>query len=492
MLTVAARTTFARPGHRAEHATDEAIRAAADGVSPPNFDEREAFLPFQSDRPFAASLSGDTIAIKGAPETISSALSDDNEQFSRAVDEMSAAGLRVLAVAERHLQPDQAAAVAADPTVLDELCRSQLTPVGLIGIADTPRAAARSLLADLASRGIGVRLITGDHPVTAKAVAAELGLAVSDDDVMTGTAWEMLSAHERAEAVTRCQVFARMTPEHKIDVVQTLEAAGLVTAMVGDGANDAAAIRAASVGIGVVARGSDPARTAADVMLLDGRIEALLDAIDEGHQLWRRVHSAVSVLLGGNAGEICFALITTLLTGDSALNTRQMLLVNLLTDALPAAALAVSDQNRTGAVYHDEARLWREIAVRGAATTGGATVAWLLARPFGTASHAATVALIGLVGTQLMQTLVDSNSRPVVLTSLGSLVVMGGVISTPGLSRLFGCTPVGPVGWSQGLLSATAATALSAFAPELLSRIVDEVQKRLPTRVDEPNRQETE
>jgi Ca2+-transporting ATPase len=376
--------------------------------------------------------------------------------------------------------------------MLDELCRSQLTPVGLIGLADTPRATARSLLAELTNRGIGVRLITGDHPVTAKAVAAELGLDISDDDVMTGTAWEILSAHERAEAVTRCQVFARMTPEHKIDVVQTLEGAGLVTAMVGDGANDAAAIRAASVGIGVVARGSDPARTAADVMLLDGRIEALLDAIDEGHQLWRRVHSAVSVLLGGNAGEICFALITTLLTGDSALNTRQMLLVNLLTDALPAAALAVSDQNRTGAVYHDEARLWREIAVRGAATTGGATVAWLLARPFGTASHAATVALIGLVGTQLMQTLVDSNSRPVVLTSLGSLVVMGGVISTPGLSRLFGCTPVGPVGWSQGLLSATAATALSAFAPELLSRIVDEVQKRLPTRVDEPNRQETE
>jgi magnesium-transporting ATPase (P-type) len=480
VLTVAARTTFARPGHRAEHATDEAIRTAADGASPPNYDEREAFLPFQSDRPFAASLSDSTIAIKGAPEMISSALTDENEQFSQSVAEMSAAGLRVLAVAERRVQPDQTAAVAADPDLLDELCRSQLTPVGLIGLSDIPRAAARSLLAELTGRDIGVRLITGDHPVTAKAVAAELGLAVSDDDVMTGTAWETLSAQERAEAVTRCQVFARMTPEHKIDVVQTLEDAGMVTAMVGDGANDAAAIRAASVGIGVVARGSDPARTAADVMLLDGRIEALLDAIDEGHQLWRRVHSAVSMLLGGNAGEICFALITTLLTGDSALNTRQMLLVNLLTDALPAAALAVSDQTRTGAVYHDEATLWREIAVRGAATTGGATLAWILARPTGTAQHAATVALIGLVGTQLMQTLIDSNSRAVVLTSLGSLVVMGGVISTPGLSRLFGCTPVGPVGWSQGILAATAATALSAFAPDLLSRIVDEVQKRLP------------
>jgi len=250
--------------------------------------------------------------------------------------------------------------------------------------------------------------------------------------------------------------------------------------MVGDGANDAAAIRAATVGIGVVARGSDPARTAADVMLLDGHIEALLDALDEGHQLWRRVHSAVSVLLGGNAGEVCFALITTLLTGDSALNTRQMLLVNMLTDALPAAALAVSDQSGTGRAVRDEAALWREIGIRGAATTSGATLAWLLARPTGTARHAATVALIGLVSAQLMQTLVDSNSPTVVLTTLGSLAVMGGVISTPGLSQLFGCTPVGPLGWGQGLFAATTATALSAFAPGLLARVADEVRNRLP------------
>ncbi len=481
VITTAARTTFARPGHRAEHATDDAIRIAVETRSVADIDGREAFLPFQSDRPFAASLSGTVIAIKGAPETISSALGVAHDPLTDMVAEMSAAGLRVLAVAERHLDPEQAAAAAADPVAFEQLCRGELTPVGLIGLADTPRETATMLLTELSRRKIGVRLITGDHPVTARAVAAELGLAVTDDEVMTGSAWEMLTAQERADAVASYRVFARMTPEHKIDVVQTLERTGLVTAMVGDGANDAAAIRAATVGVGVVARGSDPARTAADVMLLDGRIDALLDAIDEGHQLWRRVHSAVSVLLGGNAGEIAFALITTLLTGDSALNTRQMLLVNLLTDALPAAALAVSDQSRTGEVYHDEAALWREIGVRGVATTGGATAAWLLARPLGTAGHASTVALIGLVGTQLMQTLIDSSSRAVVLTSVGSLAAMAGVISTPGLSRLFGCTPVGPVGWSQGLLAAAGATALSAFAPQVMSRVVDEVQERLPT-----------
>ena len=156
---------------------------------------------------------------------------------------------------------------------------------------------------------------------------------------------EAMSADERAEAVADRLVFARMSPEHKIDVVQTLERGGAVTAMVGDGANDCCRHPRRQRRIAVAASGSDPARTAADMLLLDGRIEALLAALDEGEQLWRRVQSAVSVLLGGNAGEVMFALLTTLATGRSVLNARQMLLVNMLTDALPAAALAVSNND---------------------------------------------------------------------------------------------------------------------------------------------------
>ncbi|CAN5750154.1 cation-translocating P-type ATPase [soil metagenome] len=473
VIGVSARTTFARPGHRAEHATDGAIREAAEAIPLPDYDVRQAFLPFQSDRPFAAALHENVISIKGAPETVLAALAEADDQLIAVVEEMSAAGMRVLAVAERRLDSQQCAAAISDPAVLHDLCSSDLTPVGLLGLADTPRAAAAALLAELNHRDIGVRLITGDHPVTAKAVAAELGLDVAGGQVLIGTDWEAMSPDERAAAVVDCRVFARMTPEHKVDIVQTLERIGMVTAMVGDGANDAAAIRAATIGVGVVSRGSDPARSAADVMLLDGHIEALLDAIDEGNQLWRRVQSAVSVLLGGNAGEVGFALITSLLTGDSALNTRQMLLVNLLTDAFPAAALAVGKQNSTALTPHDEATLWREIGMRGISTAGGATLAWLLARPTGTTSHTSTVALIGLVSTQLMQTLVDSNSPAVVLTSLGSLAVMGAVISTPVLSQLFGCTPVSPLGWGQGLFAAATATTVSAFGPGIVSRVVD-------------------
>ncbi|WP_231975400.1 cation-translocating P-type ATPase [Mycobacterium sp. E1715] len=485
VLDAALGTSYARHSHRVDHATDDAIhRAAADPAlrgdgSTPQRLTRDAFLPFQSGRPFAAALVGTRLTIKGSPEVLSSALLQHDHSLTRQIDEMAAGGLRVLAVAERTLSQQEASTAATDPDYLETLCTGSLTPIGLLGLADTPRPAAHAVLKELAAREIGVRLITGDHPATAAAIAQEMGLDVTPDQVITGSDWEALSADGRAAAASSGVVFARMTPEHKIDVVQTLERSGLVTAMVGDGVNDAAAIRAASVGIGVAARGSDAARTAADVVLLDERIEALIDALDEGQQLWRRVQSAVSMLLGGNLGEVCFALITTVLTGRSVLNARQMLLVNMLTDALPAAALAVSPQAATDEVSRDEAAMWRAIGIRGAATTIGATAGWAMASVTGPPRRAATVALIALVGAQLTQTLVDSRAPLVVLTSVGSLGALVLVVSTPGLSQVFGCTPVGPLAWGQGLLAAVAASSLSAVAPDLLLRASQSVQRRM-------------
>lgn len=476
VLTTAASTIVTRNGQPTEHATDNAILDASNGASEAgDRSERgapDAVLPFQSGRPFAAALTGTHLTIKGAPEKITSALVKGNGGLQPLLDEMTADGLRVIAVAERELSAADANAAASDPDRFEQLCGSDLRAVGVVGLADTLRPSARDLLEALDERGIGVRLLTGDHPVTAAVAAGDLGLDVAPEDVVTGDEWETMSAEQRADAVINRVVFARMTPEHKIDVVQALEGSDLVTAMVGDGANDAAAIRAASVGIGVAAPGSDPARTAADVMLLDGRIGALLEAIDEGNQLWRRVQSAVSVLLGGNAGEVCFALISSLLTGRSVLNARQMLLVNMLTDALPAAALAVSPQAEQGLADRDEAAMWRAIGIRGAATTAGATAAWLMASATGTRRRAATAALIGLVSTQMLQTLIDSHGPLVVATNIGTFATMIGIISTPGVSQLFGCTPVGPVAWGQAFTAAAVATGLSALAPDLLDRIL--------------------
>ncbi|MDT5228873.1 MAG: cation-transporting P-type ATPase [Mycobacterium sp.] len=451
------------------HATDRAIIEAAHALDGPAAGavEVSAHLPFRSGRSFSASVSGDELTVKGAPEVVLAASDGIGPDIEASVRALAAEGLRVIAVARRRLTPQQSRLVAEDEDAIAELASGELSFAGFLGLSDTPRAEAPALLAALAEREIGIRLITGDHPITATAIARELGMSVTADQVISGAEWDALSRKDQERVVTDRVIFARMSPENKVQVVQTLERAGKVCAMVGDGANDAAAIRAATVGIGVVARGSDSSSVAADVVLLDARIEALLNAIDEGRELWRRVQAAVSVLLGGNAGEVAFAIIGSAITGDSPLNTRQLLLVNIFTDALPAAALAVSKPSgpaRTEGRGPDEQTLWQAVAIRGTTTAAAATAAWAMAGVTGRPQRASTVALVALVSAQLGQTLLDSRTPLVLLTAGGSLAVMGTLISIPGVSQLLGCTPLGPLAWAQALGSAGAATVAVAVA----------------------------
>ncbi len=493
VLTCAAQATPRQNGRPHEHATDVAVIEAA----PPQATNGAAgasHLPFRSGRPYSATVLGQTLCIKGAPEVVVSAASARDLTVEHTVRRMAMDGLRVIAVARRDLTADEALAAREDPDRFAELCDRGLQITGLLGIADTPRPAAAGVLAALAEQQVGVRLITGDHPVTATAIAAELGMPVGADEVISGDEWQAMPRRGREQAVRERRVFARMSPEHKVQIVQTLERTGHVCAMVGDGANDAAAIRAATVGVGVASRGSDPARTAADLMLLDGRIEALLDALDEGSQLWRRVQAAVAVLLGGNAGEVAFSIVGTAIAGRSPLNTRQLLLVNMLTDALPAAALAVSaltSAARNGGRGPDPAALWRTVAVRGTTTAAAATTAWVLARLTGRSQRASTVALVALVSTQLGQTLLDSHSPLVVATAGGSLLVLAAVVSTPGVSQLLGSTPLGPVGWTQALGTAAVATAAAAVVPRLLAKDSSEHAADRSTIFTTPARQST-
>ncbi len=485
-------------GNRQVHATDTAITEAAyqvNGADPGN--EDAAHLPFRSGRPFSASVSGSDLTVKGAPEVVLASCAVDPTVRAK-VAGLAADGLRVIAVARRTLTAEQMQFLGEDPEpdAIAELCHDGSTFVGLLGLSDTPRGEAAGLLAELNRREIPVRLITGDHPITATAIARELGLAITAEQVISGAEWEALPRKAQERAVTEKVVFARMSPENKVQIVQTLERTGQVCAMVGDGANDAAAIRAATVGIGVVAHGSDAARTAADVVLLGGRVHALLDALDEGRELWRRVQAAVAVLLGGNAGEVAFAIIGSAITGRSPLNARQLLLVNMLTDALPATALAVSSLNDPEDLSGhgpDPSALWRKVAVRGTATASAAVAAWAMASFTGRQRRAATIALVALVSAQLGQTLLDSHDRLVVLTAVGSLFAMGTLISIPGISQLLGCTPLGPVGWAQALGTAGVATAGAAVLPRLLPALTAAPHPDAPDRpseLDEPEEPE--
>ncbi|MBV9353602.1 MAG: cation-translocating P-type ATPase, partial [Mycobacterium sp.] len=473
VLHAAAHAAPAPNGGPQVHATDRAIIEAALAVNGSHpFREADAHLPFRSGRSFSASVTGTELTVKGAPEVVLAACEDTGPDMDDTVHQLATGGLRVIAVARRRLTPQQAQAVQVDEDAIDELCYDGLSLAGFLGLSDTPRAQARELLAALSERDVAVRLITGDHPVTATAIAQELGMPVTADDVVSGSDWDAMSRKEQERVVAERVIFARMTPENKVQIVQTLERTGKVCAMVGDGSNDAAAIRAATAGIGVIARGSDPASVAADVVLLDARIEALLHAIEEGRELWRRVQAAVSVLLGGNAGEVAFAIIGSAITGNSPLNTRQLLLVNIFTDALPAAALAVSPTtgagNREGR-GPDQRALWRAVAIRGTTTAAAATAAWAMTGLIGLPQRASTAALVALVSAQLGQTLLDSHAPLVVFTALGSLGAMATLISIPGVSQMLGCTPLDPLAWAQAMGSATVATIAVAVATRLLA-----------------------
>jgi cation-transporting ATPase I len=288
-------------------------------------------------------------------------------------------------------------------------------------------------------------------------------------------------------------VFARLSPEQKVTLVAALRRAGATLAMTGDGVNDAAAIRLADVGVGVSGAESPAARTAADLVLTDQDLTRLVDAIAEGRAMWSRVRDAVSVLVGGNAGEVAFTVLGTVFGGRAPLGTRQLLLVNMLTDMFPALAVAVAapravaveDSGGSPLDGHPLASVLlagpqrgftetvrHMVLVRGAATTVGATGAWATGRLTGPFGRASTMGLAALIATQLGQTAWSGRRSPLVLaTAAGSLAVLFAVVQTPGLSRFFGCTPLDPLSWLIVLGWAAAGTLTAEVAPGLITRL---------------------
>jgi cation-transporting P-type ATPase I len=476
--------------HTVPHATDRAVLEAAERRTAT--DHREdwrllAELPFETNRGYAAALGeadgGPLLVVKGAPEVVlprcttvtrhAAAGDDDTEDLTeqhgqsaqRTVQRMAADGLRVLAVAERR-DGLRGGADLTEETVAD------LTLLGLIGIADTPRADAADALRRLTEDGTRLIMITGDHPTTATAVARMVGMPA--DTVLTGAELDRMPYRERVRRVADTSVFARVSPEQKLRIVEALQAAGHVVAMTGDGTNDAAAIRLADVGIGVAATESSAARSAADLVLADVDVGHIHEALLEGRELWHRVREAVSILVGGNAGEVAFMVLGTALAGRAPMGVRQMLLVNMLTDMFPALAVAVAtgdEQHRNGEPPSPAlgAALARAVANRGTATAVGAALAWTIGRYTGRERRASSMGLAALIGTQLAQTLLTGWRSPlVVATTLASATVLVAVVELPGISQFFGCTPIGPVAWSVVVVSAAAGTLLAALGPRLI------------------------
>ncbi|MFF1722268.1 cation-translocating P-type ATPase [Streptomyces sviceus] len=458
-------------GQRPAHATDEAV---LDAAAPDEEWTQLEGLPFEAGRGYAAAVGhpGDgspVLVLKGAPETVLPACADLPADASDLAQSLARDGLRVLAVARRPLDGD-GDGDGDRKAVLEEPLRD-LEFVGLLALADVARDTSPDLVRGLREAGVRPVVLTGDHPQTAHAIATDLGWP-EDATVVTGDELAAADRSARSRMLCDADVVARVAPEQKLQVVEALRDAGRVVGMVGDGANDAAAIRAADIGVGISARGSAAARNAADLVLTGDDLTALIEAVREGRALWHSVADAIAILIGGNAGEVGFGILGTLLSGAAPLSTRQMLLVNLFTDLFPAMAVAVTPTEKP---TEDEpsvdtilgAALTRQIRDRAITTCLGATVAWLIGRfTPGTARRSTTMALCAVVGTQLAQTLADRRESPLVrFTSLGSAAALVALVETPGVSQLFGCTPLGPLAWAGVAAAIALAVAGQRFVP---------------------------
>lgn len=502
VLAAALRASPERDGRPLPHMTDEAVvRGAAaaavdESEGAPGW-ERFDDLPFEPSRGYHASLGrtaegSELLAVKGTPEELiircdrrldGSGRRRDLDAAGRAaisaeVESIARSGLRVLAVAERRSRTGPGADTAGRPSrpaaadgqappSLDDGQVRDLDFLGLLAFADPVRPTAAAAVRAIQEAGVRVVMVTGDHPSTAEGIAAEIGI-LGEHRVMTGVELALTSDSRLDELLPDISVFARVAPADKVRIVAAYQRTGRTVAMTGDGANDAPAIRLADAGLAIGRRCTTAARDAADVVIADDRIETIVDAIVEGRALWVSVRDAIGILLGGNIGEVLFTVGASVVTGRPPLSARQLLLVNLLTDVAPALTIATRPPPHFSAArlaaegpeLSLAGALRQEIMLRAVTTAAGAGGAYAVASVTGRPRRASTVALVALVGTQLGQTVATSHRNPAtVAAAFGSAAVLAGIIQTPVVSQVFGCTPLGPVAWATGLSSAAVATA---------------------------------
>jgi calcium-translocating P-type ATPase len=289
-------------------------------------------VPYEPERRFAAAFHdrrGTLVAyVKGAPETVAAFCSAMDDKAQEAARRLSAAGYRVIAVA------------AGRVSLPAEDGLSGLRLFGLAGLIDPLRPEAKDAVATARSAGLRVVMITGDHPLTALAIARELGLAETPRDVMTGA--DLAQRHGDAfdGAVAEASVFARTEPLQKLAIVRSLRRQGHVVAVTGDGINDAAALHAADIGVAMGKGGTDVAREAADLILTDDNFASIVAGIEEGRVAYDNLRKVILLTISTGAAEILLVLLATLFGLPPPLTAVQLLWLNLITNGIQDVALA--------------------------------------------------------------------------------------------------------------------------------------------------------
>ncbi|GAA4294309.1 cation-translocating P-type ATPase [Anaerocolumna aminovalerica] len=304
--------------------------------------------PFDSDRKLMSTLnvegSGYRVHTKGAIDNLlkisTTALVDGKvvpltenlkSDLLTKTEEMSDGALRVLGVAYK----DTTSMIAPEDMEKD------LTVIGIVGMIDPPRLEVKDSIKEAKLAGITPIMITGDHKNTAVAIAKELGIAESIEQSLTGAEIDELSDEEFSDKINNYRVFARVSPEHKVKIVRAFKAHGNIVSMTGDGVNDAPSLKYADIGVAMGITGTDVAKGASDMILTDDNFTTIVNAIEEGRNIYNNIKKSVIFLLSCNLGEVITVLLSIIFKWPIPLTATQLLWINLITDALPAIALGV-------------------------------------------------------------------------------------------------------------------------------------------------------
>lgn len=429
--------------------------------------------------------------VKGAPERILSACSHhlvdgerkplteyDRKQYQFRNQELATRALRVIGFAVREFRGNL-------PLLKEEALETDLTFLGLAGMMDAPRSDAIEAIQRCKKAGIRVVMITGDHKLTAMAVAREMGILEEGDRALTGEELEKISDEELVRDVERIRVYARVAPEHKMRIVDAWKKAGHIVAMTGDGVNDAPALKRSDLGVAMGITGTDVAKESADMVLTDDNFASIVAAIEEGRGIYENIRKFVAFLLSANAGEVLIMFIATLAIADPRFlpffAPVQLLWINLVTDGLPALALGV-DPYPTDIMDRPprnpkEGVLSREIlflifVVAGILTVGTLGVFLLELDAGADAVRARTVAFTTIVFFELFLVFAIRSPRQTVwqiglftntkliLAVLISMALQGMVVYTPFLQGVFETEPLTAMDWLETLLISFSAFAL--------------------------------
>ena len=415
------------------------------------------------------------VAVKGAPEAVLARcthllgaqgprpLTDgDRRRIAQVGGDLAGQALRVLAVAQR-LQPALPKSMAA------ESLEAELTFVGLIGMMDPPRPEVRQAVDRCAGAGIRPVMITGDHKDTAVAIAKQLNIYRPGDKAIDGAGLDFLPQETLEEEIEAFSVYARVTPEHKMRIVQAWQRRGHVVAMTGDGVNDAPALKAADIGCAMGKTGTDVAKGAADMILTDDNFATVVAAVEQGRGIYANIRKAIHYLLSCNIGEILTIFLATLLPVSQApLSPVQLLWLNLVTDSLPALALGMEPVEKTAMTQPPRGKeeplfskaFSRRLAWQGALVGGITLLAYGLGLHLtGTFAVANTMAFATLTFSQLFHAF-DVRSETTPLFRLGwfsnpamnraflaGAALQGAVLLAPPLQGVFAVVPMDLAQW---------------------------------------------